>query len=243
MNNNIKKYIVSIGMPSSKINVLPPFIDIEKFNPKHRSVKIRQKFGALSDEPIIIYVGNLKYSKGLDLLIEALGMLVKKYLFWFIYTLELKDKSFERNLEKITDNIQKNGLSGCTSTLGIISFMPALMASCDLIVIPYRNTDGPSDYPIALIEAMASGIPAAATRVGGIPELLEDNFTGILMEPENKHELATAIEKMITNPIYRKELGRNARERCCEMLKNKNISTGILTIYNQLGEDNDFREF
>lgn len=68
--------------------------------------------------------------------------------------------------------------------------------------------------PLALLEAMAFGLPIVATRVGGIPETLVSGSEGLIVEPRNPEALAHAMETLITDEKTRKELGKNARERC-----------------------------
>lgn len=234
ISKNIKVSLQKIGIPQKKIILLPPIVNTNKFHPQYYSNKIRNELGTCGKGSIILFVGNLNDSKGLDTLVDALGSLVKKKYFQFILTLELKGKKFETQLERINKKIKAYCLSEYITQLGIIDYMPALMASVDFLVVPYRDTDGPSDYPIALLEAMASGIPAIGTRVGGIPELIENGITGILVEPDNVHELALATKKMLDDSTYRIKLGKNAWKKSMEMFKNENIGNKIKKIYKDL---------
>jgi ubiquinone/menaquinone biosynthesis C-methylase UbiE len=179
-------------------------------------------------------VGNLSNSKGLDLLVDALGFLAKEKFFRFVFTLEFEDREFESCLKRTMLKIRANRLSERTTQLSIIDYMPALMASVDLLVLPFRDTDGPSDYPVALLEGMASGVAVVGTRVGGIPELIDDDVTGILVEPGNIDMLTLAIQKILDNPAYRVELGKNARNKFAGMFQGKKIVAMVKEVYNTL---------
>jgi glycosyltransferase involved in cell wall biosynthesis len=78
--------------------------------------------------------------------------------------------------------------------------MSDLMEAADVIVFPFRHTSGPSDYPTAMLEAMAIGTPVVATNVGGIPEVVVDGETGLLIPKDQPAALLTAVERMLDNP-------------------------------------------
>ena len=65
--------------------------------------------------------------------------------------------------------------------------------------------------PVALMEAMASGVPVVATRLSGIPELVQDGVTGLLVEPRDPHGLATAMARLLEDDVLAAELARGAR--------------------------------
>ncbi len=82
--------------------------------------------------------------------------------------------------------------------------------------------------PYTIIEAMMAGLPVVATKVGGVPELVEDGVTGFLVPPKDPEALAQALQKLIDGPELRKKMGRAGREKalknspwtaCSERLK------------------------
>jgi glycosyltransferase involved in cell wall biosynthesis len=70
--------------------------------------------------------------------------------------------------------------------------------------------------PRAVMEAMAMELPVVATRVGGIPEIIEDGRTGLIVEPANSHELAEAICRVLDDPTWAKQAGRLGRQHISE---------------------------
>jgi glycosyltransferase involved in cell wall biosynthesis len=86
------------------------------------------------------------------------------------------------------------------------------MRSCDVLVLPYRDTQGPSDYPLAMMEMMACGKPVVGTKVGGIPELLSDGDAGLLVETEDPDSVASAVVSILSDPTYGKRMGSAGRE-------------------------------
>jgi glycosyltransferase involved in cell wall biosynthesis len=90
-----------------------------------------------------------------------------------------------------------------------------LLQSADVFVMPsVISPDGRRDgIPVALMEAMATCLPVVATRVSGVPELVEEGVTGWLVEPSDVGALADAIEEIARDPVAARELGRRARAR------------------------------
>jgi glycosyltransferase involved in cell wall biosynthesis len=85
--------------------------------------------------------------------------------------------------------------------------------------------------PLALLEAMACGLPVAATRVGGIPEVVADGISGLLSEPRDPRGLAENIVKFLRNPELRATLGRNARKTIEESYSIQKLARSYETLY------------
>jgi starch synthase len=87
--------------------------------------------------------------------------------------------------------------------------MPAFMWGLDVFVNPSRA----ESFGVAALEAAASGVPVVASHVGGLPEVVADGETGLLVPPEDPAALAAALAGLIRDPSRRRALGRSARER------------------------------
>ena len=113
----------------------------------------------------------------------------------------------ERNrLEAMTGEL---GLSNTVLFLGRRNDVPSVLVCCDLFVLP----SWAEGLPNSVLEAMAAGLPVVATRVGGIPELIDDGVSGLLVASKDSHALAIAILQLLRNDGLAKQLGRAARER------------------------------
>ncbi|MEK7165035.1 MAG: glycosyltransferase family 4 protein [Patescibacteria group bacterium] len=84
-----------------------------------------------------------------------------------------------------------------------------LAQGADIFVIPSVK----EGMPYVLLEAMAAGLPIVATNVGGIPEIIKDGQTGLLVPPKNPEKLAAAIGRLIDDPGLRNKLATNARKK------------------------------
>ena len=100
------------------------------------------------------------------------------------------------------------GLAGRVHFLGQRDDIPDLLAALDIFVLP-SHSEGVS---LALLEAMAAGLPVIATAVGGLPEVVTDGVNGLLIPPQDPEALAQALARLLDDPALAKKLGENARQ-------------------------------
>jgi glycosyltransferase involved in cell wall biosynthesis len=101
------------------------------------------------------------------------------------------------------------GLDRAVEFAGERQDVAALLSSSDVFVLPSRSEASPN----GVLEAMASGLPIVASRVGGIPELIDTGVEGVLVEPNDPAVLADAVIDLMDRPEWARVLGRAARER------------------------------
>jgi len=89
----------------------------------------------------------------------------------------------------------------------------ALLGGADVCVVPSVWQEA---FGLSALEPMARGVPVAASRVGGLPEVVEDGVTGVLVEPGAEAELAGALARLLASPELRRRLGRSGRRRALE---------------------------
>jgi glycosyltransferase involved in cell wall biosynthesis len=115
----------------------------------------------------------------------------------------------EADRSRLERLIVELGLSGRVTLLGQIHDPERWLAASDLFVQPSRE----EAFGLVYAEAAASGIPVVATRVGGIPEIVLDGESGLLVESEDAGALATAIVELLSDPARRERMGESARRR------------------------------
>lgn len=163
-------------------------------------------------EAHIVGIGRLDPIKGFDVLVEALRRLDWRSL---AFECTVVGEGPERGrLERMRDE------AGLYSRLELPGAWPqervqALLAQATIFVMPSvvardGNRDG---IPVALMEAMAGGAAVIGTQVSGLPELIEDEVSGLLVPPEDPEALAAAIARLLADPALRQRLGHAARER------------------------------
>jgi glycosyltransferase involved in cell wall biosynthesis len=104
------------------------------------------------------------------------------------------------------------------------------MSAADVLVLPSLS----EGCPVVVLEASASGIPVIASRVGGVPDLIDDGKTGIIVNPKNILDLEQALLKLKNNSELKLEMGKRARERVASEFTWDKICDKLETFYSEV---------
>jgi glycosyltransferase involved in cell wall biosynthesis len=235
ISRNVRNSLLAAGISSGRISVIPPPINENRFSVQRDSTDIRHQLNLADKDQILLFVGNLTQAKGFDILLKTIKALHPKWpRLRLIYTVE-RGPAITHGREKVIRELIANlGIHDRIIEFGIVKNMPKLMAACDVIVVPYRSTDGPSDYPMAMLEAMALGRPVVATRVGGIPEIIINGKTGVLVAPDDPAGLAHGIAAVLSAPGQAKAMGEAGTSIVRKRFVSTTIAQAMEQIYSQV---------
>ncbi|QYN34484.1 glycosyltransferase [Pseudonocardia sp. DSM 110487] len=110
---------------------------------------------------------------------------------------------------ELEDLVRQLGIAGNVTFAGSRSDVAALLPTLDVAVLSSTT----ECFPMAVLEAMAAGVPVVGTAVGGVPEMIEDGATGYLVPPRDSRAMADALVKILRDPSRAAEMGRAARDR------------------------------
>ena len=175
-------------------------------NDKQEKAAAKINIGFNPDQRLLLSLGHLGPIKGHDYTLAALTAVVSKFPDVHLY---IGGDGQPEDYERLRTLIQKHGLKDHVTLLGEVTNAFELFAACDVFVQPSLE----EAFGLVFIEAGAHGKPTVATEVGGIPDIIINNETGILVPPGDSTTLAMAINKMLENPEWTAQLGKNARER------------------------------
>src|SRR5262249_33607454 len=113
---------------------------------------------------------------------------------------------------------------------GFVSGVRDCIADMDILVLPSRA----ENFPISILEAMACAVPVVATKVGGIPEMVEDGESGVLVRPDDPVSMARAIEGLIARPGYRDAIARSGARRVGERFDARRLAGTMIDLYERL---------
>ncbi len=192
----------------NSVFVIPNGIDLTALNFLSRE-EARKRLKINNDEIVIGTIANLYKTKGLEYLIEAIKILNIQSAGWRtisnIKTVIIGEGDERNNLQT---KIKELGLENNISLSGSIPDAYKYLKAFDIFVLPSVK----EGFPYTILEAMAAGLPIVATEVGAIPEILENQKTGVLMPPADSQALTEAFVSLIKNPEHAKQLGANAQE-------------------------------
>ena len=153
---------------------------------------------------LIAVVGNLEEIKGHRYLIQALPGILDQ--FPHVFMIILGDGVLRPTLKT---QVKDSGLSRSVMFAGWRKDVPRILAASDVLVLPSLS----EGLPLAVLEAMAAGLPIVASNVGGVPEAVIDGETGFLVEPSSARSLREAILKLLKDPERARSMGAAGRTR------------------------------
>ena len=195
-------------MREERISVIPIGTDMHRFDPNlYDQLKSRQQFGIPPTELVIGVLGRLDPQKGQEEFIRAIPTLLTRQtdLHFVIVGDETPGlEGFEKSLINLS---RKLGISNCVQFIPFTDAAPEFMSAIDIFVLPSHS----ETFGVVLVEAMAMGKAIVATHSGGVPEIITDSSTGLLVPPRDVPALAEALMRLLNNQELRLSLSSSAR--------------------------------
>lgn len=194
--------IKTIGPIEDKITVICNGVDVKRYQQPVDKARIRCRLGVAENVRLMVVVGTLKEQKGHRYLIEAVSSVVSQ--FPNLCIILVGDGTLREALQTQTIVL---GLNRHVHFLGNRNDVPDLLAASDYFVLP-SLWEG---LPMALLEAMASGLPIVATDVSGTKQVMVPDETGLLIPPGDVQQLREAIIRLLSEPDQAKAMGAAAQ--------------------------------
>lgn len=200
-----------VGIPKRKVLIMRAGVDVAKFNESRSDA--RSTLGLSEGDRVITIVARLYPEKNHILLLNAFKQ-VMNYSGDFNapgssrghYRLLIAGEGTQR--QRISDEIARLGLQDSVQLMGVRRDVATLLVASDVFVLS-SDREG---LPIAVLEAMAAGIPVVATAVGDLPSVVEDSVTGRVVPPGDANAMAAAISDILSDPDRAREMGQRGRE-------------------------------
>lgn len=230
VSDGVKKVLIEGGIDSRVVDVVPDGIDFPPNAGDKKSDYLRKELSFAADDYLVGIVAHLADHKGHKYLIQATKIL--KEIAPQIKIIIVGEGPLMLDLTRLAKDINVEDM---VFFLGFREDVPQILASLDLFVLSsYLEGMGSS-----LMDAMAYKLPVVATNVGGIPEVVLDGKTGILVPPRKPTALAEAILKIYRDPSLASRFGQIGQEVVQQKFSAESMADRILGVYKRLAKQKD----
>lgn len=221
----MQRRVLHLWPRSPAVYVTPFGVDCTKFSPASEQLHTSLTIGI---------VKTLAPKYGIDLLIKAFSQLLA------LPSVKTIDTTRRLNLLIVGDGPERESLTGIATELGIqnrVTFVghiahyevPSWLRKIDIFVAPSRLDS--ESFGVAAIEASACGLPVIVSDVGGLPEVVDDGLTGIVINKEDVYTLTLAMEKLVLHSELRHTLGQSGRRKVIENYEWGNCIKNMVNCY------------
>jgi glycosyltransferase involved in cell wall biosynthesis len=206
VSKDVKRSVLATmpGIPEEKVTIICNCVDVRHYRNKVNIPAVRSTLGLRKYDQVAAVVASFKEQKGHCYLLDAASLLIDR--FPNLHFLFVGDGELRAPLQAQTRAMR---LDQNIHYLGVRNDVPELLAACNFFVLP-SLWEG---LPMALIEAMASGLPAVASDVSGVRQVMIHGETGFLIPPGNSRALSKAMAVLLSDPGKAAQMGNAARLR------------------------------
>lgn len=198
----VRAALIAAGVPDARVRVVHSGIPLEP--PRPPRVPLRERIGAESGAPVVMTMAALNRAKDHPTLVAAAGRLLAREdgVRWVVF-------GEGPLLDELRREVERHGLADRLHYLGFDPGARAHLAEADAFALPTRS----EGLGTSVIEAMAGGVPVVASAVGGVPELVRHEETGLLVPPGDPAALTAALARLLDDPALARRLAEAGRER------------------------------
>jgi glycosyltransferase involved in cell wall biosynthesis len=222
------------GDKSFDYTILHEPVDLERFHGNDQNkAHLRAEFGLESSQPVIGSVGNISPAKGWEYFLDAIHALVEDIPELHALIIGAVSETQKEYAEKIRKRVRTLGLEDHVTMTGYRTDVEELLQIVDIFMMASVN----EGTPLAILEAMGTGLPVIATDVGGVAEEVNHEETGYICPPRDAGALARSCRHLLENPRRRKEMGKAGRRRAAEHFSLASSVEDHVCIYQNMAED------
>jgi glycosyltransferase involved in cell wall biosynthesis len=224
VSESIGNVIRDTGISEEKVQVLLSGISKKAAEPSPPSRETSAILKKITGQPIIGTVANLFPRKGLEYLVQAVGNLKESFDNILLVIVGTGDAQYESQLRK---QIQDLNLTQHVLFTEFQEYPELFVSQFDVFVLPSIQ----EGFGIVLLEAMALGKPIVASNVGGIPEIVQHEKTGILVKAADVEELSKGVLTLLNDPNKRRKMGEQAQKRAAEYFSVERMMERLYGLY------------
>jgi glycosyltransferase involved in cell wall biosynthesis len=227
VSEQVKRDLVDYRVANpDKISVIPLGFELQPFlDSANQRGSFRRELGVSNGAPLVGIVGRIFPIKNHRLFLNAAARVAaEEKAARFVV---VGDGALRQQMEEHANGL---GIADRVIFTGWRRDLPRIYADLDVLVVSSNN----EGTPVSAIEAMASGCPVVATRVGGLPDLIEDGETGCLVPQRDADALATAVLRLLRDRATARRIGQAARAKVAERFTTERLVADIERLYTDL---------
>jgi glycosyltransferase involved in cell wall biosynthesis len=224
VSSSIVRKIEDEGRVGAPVTLIYNGIDLDRYDQMLPCCTLREEYGLPAEGPMVGVVARLEPEKGHPTLLEAWPLVLAEYPTATLFVIGEGSR-----LEALKAQAASMGIDGSVVFTGRRDDVPAVTKALDVAVLPsYREAQG-----LTILEAMALSRPVVASNVGGIPEMVEDGVTGLLVPPHDVEALAGAITRLLRDHPLADTLARAGHDMVHERFCVELMARAVETIYDE----------
>ncbi|MFC1521359.1 glycosyltransferase family 4 protein [Elusimicrobiota bacterium] len=233
----IKKELVGTGFDDQNITVVHHGIDLDIFKPNSKLGPTYEKHPQLKGRKVIFHPARMGMGKGCDISIKAMRMIKEQFpdaLLVLAGTKNIIDwgATQQREIAYFVDLVKLFHLQNhCYINSFSLEEMPGLYNAADVIIYP---SSAPEPFGLAMLESMATAKPIIVTKVGGMPEVIQDRINGHVIPRRDFDVLASRTIELLGNPRLRKRFGTTGRQIAQSQYTKEIMTKNTLAVYQQV---------
>ncbi len=232
----VKAYL-DAGLPADRIVLVPNGIDVNRFSPATADERrlLRERLGLPPERPLIVFVGFFSTDKQPRVLFDAwMRVIAGGQDATLMFVGATRSTYFEVDdsiAPAMAADAERAGVGDRLRFAGVTHDVPSHLQAADVFVLPSRR----EGLPVALLEAMACGLPCIASRLpGSTEEIIDHDRNGLLTPPGDDAALAAALSRLLTDDAERRRLGDAARATIIDRYSSGNIADRWLDAYDMI---------
>jgi len=231
MTDAVRLHLMSQSVRPRRLTVVHDGLDLTHFRRAQQPGAVRAMLGLAPEQPVIGMAVNIQPWKGQDVTLRAVAALVEEFPDLVCVLAGGVVRGAEPFAAALDEFVRARGLAGRVRFLGPRSDVPDVLSALDVVV---HASVLPEPFGRILIEAMAVGRPVVASNADGVPEIVVDGQTGLLVPPRDHAALARALGTLLRDPARRARMGADARERVREHFSVERFAQAMQGVYAEM---------
>lgn len=227
ISRQIEQSLIAGGVSASKARTLYSGIDLSVTQSEFDGRAIRQTIGVPDEAILLGTVANLFPRKGYEVMLRALPAIARAVPRVHYVIVGSDENNYGDRLAQLAQELK---VADRVHIVGFQDPVQPFLASLDLYVHPALM----EGFGIAVVEAMAMGKAVVATTTGGLPEVVEDGVTGLLVPPDDPDSIAVALQALLSDPVRRQQMGLAGRQRALEQFDLNSSAEAVQQLYEYL---------